>query len=284
MGDARITGSDEILLRERNLETGKDIGLGPLLKALREGNDLQGREAQYTIEDGYIMYGQRVCILKKFQKYVLEELHAGHLGIIKMKAIDRSFVYWKIIDKDIGEAAKNFVDCARHKTDPTKTKVHYWEYPSMPWERVHVDFAGPIFKHTFFLHSFQMVRNISHEDIQEEIGCWRSSGCESFQCTNTNTWYHCKPGWSTSLHRRCLRNLEITTSRGSKKQPKYSACRNSGRSEQGIGFVPEVPSTDVAVPDVSPSSAKVTKTRSPPIPGRPFPRRSGRRPPKRLGL
>ncbi|GFU94895.1 hypothetical protein TNCV_821171 [Trichonephila clavipes] len=105
-----------------------------------------------------------------------------------------------------------------------------------------------------------------------------------FSAANTNTWYHCKPGWSTSLHRRCLRNLEITTSRGSKKQPKYSACRNSGRSEQGIGFVPEVPSTDVVVPDVSPSSAKVTETRSPPIPRRPFPRRSGRQPPKRLGL
>ncbi|GFV27297.1 transposon Tf2-9 polyprotein [Trichonephila clavipes] len=48
-----------------------------------------------------------------------------------MKAIDRLFVYWKIIDKDIGEAAKNCVDCARHKTDPTKTKVHYWEYPKI---------------------------------------------------------------------------------------------------------------------------------------------------------
>ncbi|GFU68692.1 transposon Tf2-6 polyprotein [Trichonephila clavipes] len=32
-----------------------------------------------------------------------------------------------------------------------KSKVHYWEYPSMPWERIHVDFAGPIFEHTFFL-------------------------------------------------------------------------------------------------------------------------------------
>ncbi|GFU94896.1 uncharacterized protein K02A2.6 [Trichonephila clavipes] len=138
-----------------SIETGKDIRLGPLLKALREGKDLQGREAQYTIEDGYIMYGQRVCILKKFQKYVLEELHAGHLGIIKMKAIDRLFVYWKIIDKDIGEAAKNCVDCARHKTDPTKTKVHYWEYPSMPWELAYVDFAGPIFTNIrfFYTHS-----------------------------------------------------------------------------------------------------------------------------------
>ncbi|GFQ83731.1 uncharacterized protein K02A2.6 [Trichonephila clavata] len=103
--------------KELRQETGKDIELDPLLKALREGKDLQGREAQYTIEDDCIMYGQR----------------------------------WKNIDKDIEEAAKNCVDCARYKADPTKAKVHYWEYPSMPWERIHVDFAGPIFEHMFFL-------------------------------------------------------------------------------------------------------------------------------------
>ncbi|GFX54546.1 uncharacterized protein K02A2.6 [Trichonephila clavipes] len=84
--------------KELRQETSKDIELGPLLRALREGKDLQGREAQYTIEDGCIMYGQRVCIPRKFRKNVLEELHAGHLGIVKMKAIARSFVYWKNID------------------------------------------------------------------------------------------------------------------------------------------------------------------------------------------
>ncbi|GFY09551.1 retrovirus-related Pol polyprotein from transposon 412 [Trichonephila clavipes] len=131
--------------KELRQETSQDIELGPLLRALREGKDLQGREAQYTIEDGCIMYGQRVCISRKFRKNVLEELHAGHLGIVKMKAIARSFVYWKNIDNDIEEAAKNCVDCARYKADPPKSKVHYWEYPSMPWERIHVDFAGPIF-------------------------------------------------------------------------------------------------------------------------------------------
>ncbi|GFV28886.1 uncharacterized protein K02A2.6 [Trichonephila clavipes] len=52
--------------KELRQETSKDIELGPLLRALREGKDLQGREAQYTIEDGCIMYGQRVCIPRKF--------------------------------------------------------------------------------------------------------------------------------------------------------------------------------------------------------------------------
>ncbi|GFW61611.1 uncharacterized protein K02A2.6 [Trichonephila clavipes] len=55
--------------KELRRETSKDIELAPLLRALREGKDLQGREAQYTIEDdGCIMYGQRVCIQKKISE------------------------------------------------------------------------------------------------------------------------------------------------------------------------------------------------------------------------
>ncbi|GFX88544.1 uncharacterized protein K02A2.6 [Trichonephila clavipes] len=68
-----------------------------------------------------------------------------------MKATARSFVYWRNIDKYIEEAAKNCVDCARYKADSPKSKVHYWDYPSMPWECIHVDFDVPIFEHTFFL-------------------------------------------------------------------------------------------------------------------------------------
>lgn len=89
------------------------------------------------------MYGQRVCVPKKYQKSVLEELHHAHLGIVKMKAIARSFVCWKEVDNDIEEEAKNCSDCARHKIDPTKAKVHNLEHSSIPWERIHVDFACP---------------------------------------------------------------------------------------------------------------------------------------------
>ncbi|GFX88545.1 hypothetical protein TNCV_2659561 [Trichonephila clavipes] len=48
--------------------------------------------------------------------------------------------------------------------------------------------------------------------------------------------------------------------------------------ELGSSSVQEVPSTDVAVPDLSQSSTKETdsETRSPPVPDRPFPRHSRR--------
>lgn len=36
------------------------------------------------------------------------------------------------------------------KNKPRKTILHTWEYPSTPWYRIHIDFAGPI-KGTYFL-------------------------------------------------------------------------------------------------------------------------------------
>ncbi|KAG8174758.1 hypothetical protein JTE90_013147, partial [Oedothorax gibbosus] len=89
--------------------------------------------------------------LPNFQRRVLEELHHGHLGVVKMKAIARSFVVWTSIDRDIEDTAKNCIHCAEIKTDPHKAKVHYWEYPSKPWERIHIDFAGPMFGYMFLV-------------------------------------------------------------------------------------------------------------------------------------
>ncbi|GFY15531.1 uncharacterized protein K02A2.6 [Trichonephila clavipes] len=382
--------------KELRQETSKDIELGPLLRALREGKDLQGREAQYTIEDGCIMYGQRVCIPRKFRKNVLEELHAGHLGIVKMKAIARSFVYWKNIDNDIEEAAKNCVDCARYKADPPKSKVPYWEYPSMPWERIHVDFAGPIFEHTFFLivdaHSkwlevypmkrFMHKNGVRHKtsapfkpssNVQAEryVATLKQSlramhkyeGTIQQKLSTFLMQYRKAPNVTTTLSpamlflKRDIRtridlllpelktkiqdklrrdNFEfrdrkfdvgdrvaVRVYRAANTRWKFGTIVNQDgvlhyiidvqgtlvrrhvdqirphaetaediskdlNKELGSSSVQGVPSTDVAVPDLSQFSAKETdsETRSPPVPERPFPRRSGRirRPPERLVL
>ncbi|GFU58168.1 hypothetical protein TNCV_696801 [Trichonephila clavipes] len=77
---------------------------------------------------------------------------------------------------------------------------------------------------------------------------------------------------------------------GLRKQPKYSAetvedISKDLNKELGSSSIPEMPTTDVVVPDVSPSAKETdSETRSLPVPERPFPRRSGRirRPPKRL--
>lgn len=90
------------------------------------------------------MRGQRVLVPKVLQPAILKELHHTHLGIVKMKALARSTVYWKNIDSDIEKLVKNCTDCAKVQKEPAKTLPHHWEQPSETWQRIHLDFAGPI--------------------------------------------------------------------------------------------------------------------------------------------
>ena len=34
---------------------------------------------------------------------------------------------------------------------PPKAALHPWEWPSKPWSRLHIDFAGPVQDHTLFV-------------------------------------------------------------------------------------------------------------------------------------
>ncbi|XP_035206930.1 uncharacterized protein K02A2.6-like [Stegodyphus dumicola] len=140
-----------ITTRDLAKETEMDAELSPLLRMLQSGGELKGREMEYSLQDGCIMYGQRVCIRKRYRDNVLKELHHGHLGAVKMKAIARSYVFWNGIDKDIENTSKNCSEYAKHKIDPPKVKVHHWEYPNAPMERIHIDYAGPIFEHMFLI-------------------------------------------------------------------------------------------------------------------------------------
>ncbi|XP_018396143.1 PREDICTED: uncharacterized protein K02A2.6-like [Cyphomyrmex costatus] len=59
-----------------------------------------------------------------------------------MKGIARSFVFWPSINADIEQVAKSCT--AKHAHLPPKCKDHHWEYPKGPWERIHIDYAGPV--------------------------------------------------------------------------------------------------------------------------------------------
>ena len=57
------------------------------------------------------MWGTRVVIPKVHQQKVQKELHGGHLGVVKMKALARSHVWYPHIDKDIEGAAQHCGRC-----------------------------------------------------------------------------------------------------------------------------------------------------------------------------
>ena len=97
------------------------------------------------------MWGNRVVVPKKCQKRVLEELHQVHFGIARTKAIARGYVWWPELNRQIEEMTKSCVHCQKVKNAPPVAPLHPWNWPSVPWQRIHIDFAGPFQGQTFFI-------------------------------------------------------------------------------------------------------------------------------------
>lgn len=90
-----------------------------------------------------IMFGERVVIPEKIKSRVLEQLHRGHPGITRMKALARSYVYWPGLDSEIEEMVKSCEKCAEASKLPPHAQPIPWARENKPWSRVHIDFAGP---------------------------------------------------------------------------------------------------------------------------------------------
>lgn len=102
------------------------------------------RQNELTIEQGCLMWGHKVVIPSKFRADLLEELHSSHMGIVKMKALARSYFWWPGLDKEIENLAKSCNLCLGSADSPPKSVLHVWQWPEGPNKRLHADFCGPI--------------------------------------------------------------------------------------------------------------------------------------------
>ena len=116
------------------------------------------RKLELSVHQGCILWGVRVVLPEKLRKHVLQEIHDGHMGIVKMKALRRSFVWWPGIDAKLAALAKHCEGCSLHKPSPSAAPVHPWEWTQRPWQPGHVDFAGP-FENSMFLLMVDVIQN-----------------------------------------------------------------------------------------------------------------------------
>lgn len=130
--------------------TATDPELQKLYLDIQSGREDCKRIHEFSLQNNCIFYGIRIVIPKKLQHKVLEELHTAHTGIVKMKALARSYVWWQNIDSDIENMVKQCKMCCLMQKNPTKVPIHAWEYPKEPWSRIHIDYAGP-FMNQYFL-------------------------------------------------------------------------------------------------------------------------------------
>ena len=97
------------------------------------------------------MLRHRAVIPAKLRSQVLSELHEGHLGIVKMKSLARSYNWWPKIDKDFEHLAESCPGCQLQQNEAGRVQLHPWEWPTRPWQRIHLDFAGPFLGRMFLI-------------------------------------------------------------------------------------------------------------------------------------
>lgn len=90
------------------------------------------------------MFSDRLVIPTIYRKRCLNQLHKGHPGVQRMKAIARSFVYWPCLDEEIISYVRACNGCASAARSPPKAAPVPWPKSTVPWQRVHVDYAGPL--------------------------------------------------------------------------------------------------------------------------------------------
>ncbi|EYC24344.1 hypothetical protein Y032_0014g2450 [Ancylostoma ceylanicum] len=102
------------------------------------------RRETLSVVGSCVMSGERVVIPPELRSKVLKELHVGHPGIVRMKKLARSYVYWPNIDSDCEDMVRRCTSCQEAAKNPMKVALKTWPSPTRVWQRVHVDFAGPL--------------------------------------------------------------------------------------------------------------------------------------------
>ena len=109
------------------------------------------RKEELSIEAGCLLWGNRVIIPTKLRSTLIDELHRDHPGASRMKAVARSYFWYPGLDKDLENRAHSCVTCQAVKNAPPAAPLHPWLWPAQPWQRIHVDFAGPFMGKTYML-------------------------------------------------------------------------------------------------------------------------------------
>ena len=109
------------------------------------------RYKELSTESGCLMWGNRVIVPQKFQNKLVAELHQDHPGGARMKSVARSYFWWPGLDKVIEGQAKSCEACQAVKSCTATAPLHPWLWPERPWQRVHIDFAGPFMNRTFLI-------------------------------------------------------------------------------------------------------------------------------------
>ncbi|XP_059610782.1 uncharacterized protein K02A2.6-like [Phlebotomus argentipes] len=139
-----------VLASEIAKETALEVEVRELMMGLKDGKFVKKESRfgipmeEFSFKHGCLVRGIRTYIPKKLRCAVLNELHEGHMGVVKMKLLARSYCWWPNVDKDIEQLVLNCTNCQEIRAEPPKAPIHLWENAKEAFQRIHIDYAGPI--------------------------------------------------------------------------------------------------------------------------------------------
>ena len=89
------------------------------------------KKDEIAAEGDCLFWGTCVIVPEKLRGRVLEELHRGHPGIVRMKSLARSHVWWPNLDSQVETQAKSCTACpgqqelTTQSTAPSLGMAHY---------------------------------------------------------------------------------------------------------------------------------------------------------------
>ena len=68
-----------------------------------------------------------------------------------MKSCARAHFWWPRLDKEVENLVSSCQQCQANINMPAAAPLHPWIWPTTPWQRVHVDYAGPFQGKSFLI-------------------------------------------------------------------------------------------------------------------------------------
>ena len=109
------------------------------------------RRNELSTHEGCILWGSRVLIPEPGRGNLPNLLHEGHPGIVPMKSLARSYLWWTGLEDAIERKFLRCEDCQLQSAAPAAAPSHLWEWPDRPWSRIHADYAGPFMGSMFLI-------------------------------------------------------------------------------------------------------------------------------------
>ena len=119
--------------------TKHDTKLSRVLQFQKQGWPTEGdrdlepyssKRFELSTYEGCLLWGTRIVVPKPGRDAVLQELHEGHPGITKMRALARMYVWWPGIDLDIERSVRLCRQCQEVQSSPPVAPLNPWKWPT----------------------------------------------------------------------------------------------------------------------------------------------------------